>query len=316
MLSSAKFLAVPCFALAALTAPAISAAADWYPSTYGPDDEIGAANNLSTGGVVDAANLVTTGKVYPLGIETNSKTPAFAPRGFKVIIVQPDQQGGKTSGPNKMTYNDDIVEGWYGVGTQIDGLGHLGIDNVYYNGNKSADFALPTGLTKLGVEKIPPIVTRGVLLDMAAHFNVQHLEKGTPINSADIKAVAAKQGVVIGKGDVVIFNTGWMHVLDEDPAEFASGAPGLGLDGAKYLASLGVVAIGGDSTALEVVPHEEGSGIYEVHQTLLAKNGVYILENLDPRALAADGVHEFMFVLSPAKVTGAVQMIVNPVAIR
>ena len=316
MIYFTRLLAGLCLALAMAAVPTFSSAADWYPSAYGPDDEIGAANNLSADGVVNAASLVTTGKVYPLGIETNSKTPAFAPRGFKVIIVQPDQQGGTTLGPTKMTYNDDIVEGWYGVGTQIDGLGHLGINNVYYNGNKSIDFALPTGLTKLGIEKIPPLVTRGVLLDMAAHFGVKHLEKGTPINSADIKAVAANQGVQIGKGDVVLFNTGWMHVLDEDPVEFASGAPGLGLDGAKYLASLGVVAIGGDSTALEVVPHEEGSGSYEVHQILLAKNGVYILENLDTRALAADKVYEFMFVLSPAKVTGAVQMIVNPVAIR
>jgi kynurenine formamidase len=294
----------------------IASAADWYPSAYGADDEIGAANLLSDELALKAAKLVTTGKVYPLGIETNSKTPAFAPRGFKIYVVQPNQQAGQTLGPNKMTYNDDVVEGWFGVGTQIDGLGHLGIDNLYYNGLKAADFATPSGLTKLGIEKVPPIVTKGVLLDMAAHFGVERLEAGHAFNSADIKAAEKAQGITIEKGDVVLFHTGWMSMLDEDPVKFASGAPGLGRDGAKYLASLGVIAIGGDSTALEAVPHEEGSGNYEVHQILLAKNGVYILENIDSRALAADKAYEFMFMLSPAKITGAVQMIVNPIAIR
>ena len=156
----------------------IASAADWYPSAYGADDEIGAANLLSDELALKAAKLVTTGKVYPLGIETNSTTPAFAPRGFKIYVVQPNQQAGQTLGPNKMTYNDDVVEGWFGVGTQIDGLGHLGIDNLYYNGLKAADFATPGGLTKLGIEKVPPIVTKGVLLDMAAHFGVERLEAG------------------------------------------------------------------------------------------------------------------------------------------
>jgi kynurenine formamidase len=303
-------------ACAAMASPTLSMAADWFPSAYGEGDELGAANLLSDTLALNAAKLVTSGKVYSLGIETNSQTPAFAPRGFKIYIVQPDQQAGQTLGPNKMTYNDDVVEGWFGVGTQIDGLGHLGIDNVYYNGNKAADFATPNGLTKLGIEKVPPIVTNGVLLDMAAHFGVARLEKGHAINSADLKTAAKAQKITITKGSVVLLHTGWMNVLDEDPAEFASGAPGLGRDGATYLASLGVIAIGGDSTALEAVPHEEGSGNYEVHQILLAKEGVYILENIDSRELAADKVYEFMFVLSPAKVTGAVQMIVNPIAIR
>ena len=289
---------------------------NWHPSAYGADDELGAINLLTDDMATNAAGLVKTGKVYGLGIETGSQTPAFPPRGFKVYIVQPDQQAGITMGPNKMTYNDDIVEGWFGVGTQIDGLGHLGIDHVYYNGHKVEDFAKPTGLTKLGVENIPPIVTRGVLLDMAAHFGVDIMEKGTAINSEDIKAAAKSQGVDIRKGDVVLLHTGWLNMLDQDPMEFASGAPGLGVDGAEYLASLGVVAIGGDSTALEVVPHEEGAGVYRVHQILLAINGVYILENIDSRALAKDKAWEFMFVLAAPRVTGAVQMFVNPVAIR
>jgi len=316
LLKSFSKLMTACVAVAALATPSLSVADDWFPSAYGEGDEIGAANLLSDSLALEASKLVTNGKVYALGIETNSATPAFAPRGFKIYIVQPDQQAGQTMGPNKMTYNDDVVEGWFGVGTQIDGLGHLGIDNVYYNGYKASGFATPNGLTKLGIEKVPPIVTKGVLLDMAAYYGVSRMEKGQAINSADIKAAAKAQGVSISKGSVVLLHTGWMTMLDEDPVAFASGAPGLGRDGARYLASLGVVAIGGDSTALEAVPHEEGSGNYEVHQILLAKNGVYILENIDSRELDADKAYEFMFVLSPAKITGAVQMIINPVAIR
>ncbi|MFN3230997.1 MAG: cyclase family protein [Alphaproteobacteria bacterium] len=299
----------------AMSGPA-RAGEDWYPSKYGPDDEIGAANLLTPQRVLEAAKLVKTGKVYGLGIETSSETPAFPPRGWKVYIVQPDQIGGATLGHTKTSYNDDIVEGWFGVGTQIDGLGHLGIDNVYYNGNKAADFAKSTGLTKLGVEKIPPIVTRGVLLDIAGLRGVDRLEAGEAINRTDIDAALEKQGLSIGEGDVVLLHTGWMNMLDEDPVAFTAGEPGLGREGATYLASLGVVAVGGDSFAMEAVPHEDGAGQFEVHQILLAKNGVYILENIDTRQLAADGAHEFLFVLSAPRVTGAVQMIVNPVAIR
>lgn len=302
------------FSLSAYTA--VLAEDAWYPSRYGAGDEIGAANLLSPELVREAAKLVRTGKTYALGIESNADMPAYEPRGFKIIIVQPDQQGGGTLGPNKMTYNDDILEGWLGVGSQIDGLGHLGIDNVYYNGYHAKDFAKPTGLTKLGVENIPPIVTRGVLIDMAAHFGKVRLEKGAVFNSADIKAAAAKQDVEIRQGDVVLFHTGWLSTLGEDKALFASGEPGLGRDGARYLASLGVVAVGADTNALEPVPHEDGAGNFEVHQILLARNGVYILENMNTAELAADKAYEFLFVLGQARVTGAVQMIINPVAIR
>jgi len=102
----------------------------------------------------------------------------------------------------------------------------------------------------------------------------------------------------------------------ERAERFGKAELGLGVDGAKYLADLGFVAIGADSWGLEVIPFEEGTGVFEVHQTLLAKHGVYILENMNTAELAADGVHEFMFVLGQPKIKGAVQMIINPIAIR
>ena len=193
-----------------------ASAQDWTKSKWGPNDEIGAANYMTPELVVKAAGLVKTGKTYALGIPVDSNTPAYPPRAFKITVVQPGQAGIPGLGPSKTTYNDDIIEGWVGVGSQLDGLGHIGVEHVYYNGNKLADFADPTGLKKLGVEKIPPMVTRGVLLDMAAHYNTDVVKEGTAFNTKEIEEVAKKQGVEIRQGDVVIFHTGWLSLIGKD----------------------------------------------------------------------------------------------------
>jgi kynurenine formamidase len=298
---------------APLAAPAVGQ--DWTKSKWGPADEIGAANYITPELVVKAAQLVKTGKTYALGIETNSKTPAYPPRGFKITIVQPGQAGVPGLGPSKTTYNDDIIDGWVGVGSQIDGLGHIGVEHVYYNGNKLADFADPSGLKKLGAEKIPPIVARGVLLDMAAHFGTDIVKEGTAFNTKEIEDVAKKQGVEIRQGDVVLFHTGWVSLIGKDDKRYNAGEPGLGVDGAKYLVGKGVVAVGADTWGLDVVPFET-KNIFEVHQILLTMNGTYILENMHTGPLAADKAYEFLFVLGVPKITGAVQGIINPIAIR
>jgi kynurenine formamidase len=296
-----------------LAAPAMGQ--DWTKSKWGPNDEIGAANYIKPELVVKAAQLVKTGKTYALGIETNSKTPAYPPRGFKITIVQPGQAGIPGLGPSKTTYNDDIIDGWVGVGSQIDGLGHIGVEHVYYNGHKLAEFADPSGLKKLGAEKIPPIVARGVLLDMAAHFGTDIVKEGTAFNTKEIEEVAKKQGVEIRQGDVVLFHTGWIGLIGKDDKRYNAGEPGLGVDGAKYLASKGVVAVGADTWGLEAVPFET-KNIFEVHQVLLPMNGTYILENMNTGPLAADKAYEFLFVLGVPRITGAVQGIINPIAIR
>ncbi len=304
-------------ALAATAAGSAFAQDDWCKSKWGPNDEIGAANILTPQMAQDAAKLVTTGKSYPLGFETNSKTAAYAPRSWNVVILQPGgQAAGGTLGPTKSTYNDDIINGWVGIGSQIDGLGHLGIDNVYYNCNKSKDFAKADGLTKLGIENVPPFVTRGVVLDMVGYFGGDMVKEGTAFNKKEIDEQAAKQGIEIKKGDVVLFHTGWQALEGKDNKRFLAGEPGLGKEGAQYLADKGVVAIGADQWAVEVIPFEKDSGVFEIHQILLAKNGVYILENMNTGPLVADKAWEFMFVLGAARTTGAVQAIINPVAIR
>lgn len=286
-------------------------------SKFGSDDQIGNLNYVTPAKILEASKLVTKGKSYSLGIETNKDIPAFPPRTFSIAVLQPNQTAGTTLGPTKTTYNDDIIMGWVGVGTGIDGLGHVGVDNLYFNCNKTVDFVAPDGLKKLGVENIPPVATRGVLLDMAGYFNTDIVKEGTAFNRTEIEGAMKRQGIKsIEKGDVVMFYTGWMKLLGKDNKRFAAGNPGLGREGAKYLASLGVAIVGADNENAEVVPFEKGAGVFEVHQILLAKNGIYIIENMKLEEMVKDKVWESLFTLGAPQITGGVQAIVNPIAIR
>ncbi len=296
---------------------AVGAVADeaWYPSKYGKDDTLGAVNNLSPAIVVEAAKLVKTGKTYSLGVTTGPDTPAYGTRNYQIFTEA--SIIGEPLGSNKASGTDDFLATWMGIGSQLDGLGHLGIDFVYYNGNKEADILRPHGLLKLSTDKIPPIVTRGVLLDIVA-LKGKPLAPGYAISKADIEAAAAKQGTPIRKGDVVLLHTGWLAQLEKskDKKAFLDKEPGLGKEGATYLASLGVVAVGADQWGVEVLPFEVESEAFPVHQILIAKNGVHLLENMNVGPLAADKGYEFLFVLGQPKFAGAVQAVINPVAIR
>ena len=303
------------FALFSLNTSAI-AEDNWYPSKYGVDDTLGAINELSEKKTKLAAQLVKTGKTYALGVETGPTSPAYPPRSYSMTILQLDDGMGTPMGSNRATGNDDLMHIWMGIGSQIDGLGHMGINHQYYNGNMASDFVTPSGLTKLSIDRLPPVATRGVLLDIAKLMQTDILPAGTAFNKKEIDAAAKAAGITIETGDIVLFHTGWLNVMDTDPQAFMASAPGLGLEGARYLASLGVVAIGADTWALEVLPSEDATMLFPVHPELLAKNGVYILENMDTRALAADNASEFLFVLGTPRFVGAVQAVINPVAIR
>lgn len=317
-----RFLGVILFSIFSLGISISANAQDdseWMKSKWGPGDEIGAANLITPESVLAASKLVKTGKTYNLGMIVDKNTPAFAPRSLSVTILQPNQISTTGLGPTKTTYNDDIFMGWLGIGSQIDGLGHIGVDHIYYNGHKDSDFAKADGLKKLGLEKLPPFVARGVLLDMAGYFGVEIIKEGTPYTREDIEGAAKKQGVEIRKGDVVLFHSGWLNLLDgpkPDPKRYVSVEPGLGKTGAEYLVEKEVLAVGADTWGLETVPFEKGVGVFEIHQILQPKNGIYILENMDTRELAKDEAWEFMFVLGTTRLRGAVQMIVNPTAIR
>lgn len=308
-------------ALAALALAPCGAGAQqqqsWYPSRYGADDQIGAMNLLNAQKVLEAARLVQRGQVYRLGVPVGRDTPAFPPRSLSVTVMMPDQFGGATvPSENRMSYADDMFTGWLGVGSQIDSFAHLGIDNVFYNGNRAADFIHTTGVTRLGIEGIPPMVTRGVLVDMARARNKPMLEEGEIITADDLRAAMRDQGVQVRQGDVILIHTGWVELLERDPPRFGKGEPGIDNGAAEFLASLGVVAVGADTWGVEAVPFKNPNRIWEGHQTLLAKNGIHILEVMDTRALARDRATEFLFVLGQPLLKGAVQAIINPIAIR
>ena len=288
-----------------------------FPSKFGPDDQVGNLNYVTPEKTLAAAKLITRGKAYRLAIETNKHTPAFPPRTFNLVVLQPDQVAGATFGPTKTTYNDDVISGWAGVGSQIDGLGHAGIDNVYYNCNRAADFVKADGLGRLGIEHVPAIATRALLLDMAGYLGTDIVKEGTALNRAEIEGALKRQGVAaIGRGDVVLLYTGWTKLIGKDDKRFGAGEPGLGVEGAKYLASLGVAMVGADTWGVEVVPFEKNSGVYEVHQILLAMNGIHILENLATEEMVRDKAWESFFTLGPPRITGGVQAFINPIAIK
>ena len=315
-----KVMFVTTYALAALFAAGLAQAQQPRcptASRFGPDDQVGNLNHVTPAKTLEAVRLVTRGKSYRLGIETNKDTPAYPPRIFSITIVQPGQAAGVTLGPTRTTYNDDIISGWAGIGSQLDGLGHVGIDNLYFNCNRAPDFVMADGLRKLGIENVPAVATRGVLLDMAGYLETDIVKEGTAFNRTEIEGAMKRQGLKpIEKGDVVLFHTGWAKLIGRDNKRYGAGAPGLGVDGAKYLASLDVAMVGADTWTVEVVPFEKDAGVFEVHQILIARNGIYLLENMNTQEMAKDQAWEFLFTLGPSRITGAVQAIVNPIAIK
>lgn len=289
------------------------------PSRWGPADEIGAANHVSPEQVLMATKLVKKGESHPLGIVVDPAMPAFPPRSFALQVVQPGQHNGRSLRPQfgwDVVYNDDMAQLWFGIGPQLDGLGHMGEAGTYYNCNKAVDFIDISGLKKLGTHNVPPLVGRGVLLDMARHFGVAVMAAGEGISAADVRAAARAQGVEIRPGDVVLFHTGWTDgMLQSDPPAWAAGEPGLTNEAARYLASLQPMAVGADTWGVDAVPPVDGDKVFYGHIELLRNNGIYLLETMNTGRLAREGVNEFMFVLGQARVKGAVQMIINPVAL-
>lgn len=284
----------------------------WWDSPWGEADRLGNVNNLSPEGVKKAAGLVRTGKVYALGIPTAPESAAYGSRKYQVERTPGPNADFTPNGSQRVTSFDEKITSSMGIGTQIDGFGHLGVDHHYYNGVTGKEVATSRALQ---TADIPPIVTRGVLIDMTKHYGKPMLEVGDNYGRAEIAAAMKAQGVTVGKGDVVLFHTGWMAgMMASDKDTYRSKEPGLTEDGAIFLADLGVVAVGSDTVALEALPSPPGK-TFIVHQTLLAKRGVHVLETIDTNQLAADRLKEFLFVLGIPRLVGTVQMVINPVAI-
>ena len=302
--------------LALIVATSAVSAAECVPSPWGADDQIGAANRVSPERTVAAAKLVKQGISHPLGIVIEPGMPAYPPRYTELQVVQPNQQFNADLGVGwEASSNDDVLQMWLGTGPQLDGLGHMGEAGEFYNCNQGKDFSIITGLTKLDISGIPPMVGRGVMIDIAKQMGVDSLQAGQPITSDDIKAAMKSQGVTVGEGDVVLLHTGYTDAtLKQNPSLWAGSIPGITNEASVFLAGLKPMAVGADTWGLGAVPPRAGDKIFYDHVVLLKQHGIYILETMNTGRLADEGVHEFMFVLGQARLKGAVQMIINPVA--
>ena len=285
----------------------------WYPSRWGAEDQRGAANRLTPAKVLEAKALITKGGVYQLGRVYEAGMPMFGTRHYSIRIPQAFRMPGK----NEAVYHDDLVSGELGqIGTQFDGLGHLGIGELFYNGNRRGEFAQAEGLTRLGIEHVGPIVTRGVLIDVARFKGVAQLAPAYEITAADLEGALKRQGTSIGAGDVALVHTGWGALWMKDNAKYGASAPGIGIAAGRMLAEAEVVVVGADTWGVEVFPNPDASVSAPVHQLLLAQNGIYLHENLATEDLARDSVYEFAYVFTPLPLKGATGSPGSPIAIR
>lgn len=291
----------------------------WWPSQFGAEDQRGAANRITPKKVLEARDLIETGKIYQLGRLYEHGMPIPGKRHFSLTI--PGLPTGLPTGGNQMVSNDELVSGEIGqVGTQFDGLGHVGCrvngEDVFYNGFKLSEFGNPYGLERLGVENVGVFFTRGILLDVAAIRKADRLPNGYVIKPAELQACLDAADLEVREGDIVLLHTGHGKLWMEDNETYGEGEPGLGLAAAKFLTDRKVAMIGADTWAIEAVPHETDELSYPVHQWNLTRNGVYHLENLDLEELAADKVYEFAFMFSPLRLRGATGSPGNPIAVK
>lgn len=295
----------------------------WWPSRYGVGDQIGSLNEITPEKVVRAASLVKTGKSYDLGRALDESIPAFPGRSFRQVLdtsaheqnrkLEPAEQEGM--GENSINWITEKVEATFQLGTHLDALNHLQIGDRSYNGNRIEDISEKWGTSRLGIETVPQIVTRGVLIDVAGFRSVEMLDEGYEITVSDVEKIVKNMSIDIEKGDAVLFNTGWGKFWMQDNETYLSGQPGPGMELAEWLVEKRIAITGCDTWSFGPVPSTNPDRPFEVPQWLNVVNGMFIVENLDTGELAADGINECMFVLSHAKVRGATAAWVSPLAI-
>jgi kynurenine formamidase len=202
------------------------------------------------------------------------------------------------------------------TGTHIDAFSHQA-DHLTLCGGVPVDATTqtPRGFTQHGVERIPPIVAPGVLLDMAAHLGVETLPAGYAISAAELEACADRQGTPVGAGEVALVYTGNERVWAE-PERYLAG-PGVAGEGSRYLADRGVLAVGADNMAWDVIGLRDAElgCTLPGHLLLLAQRGIYIIENLRLGELAAARAYRFLFVCAALKFVGATGSPVRPLAL-
>jgi kynurenine formamidase len=319
----------------AWTLPAAAGPMKWVKGkgwgwVWGPDDEIGTLNELNPEVTLAAARLITTGKVYGLGQVVDRTTPRWPGHNpFELISFR--SPGGVTRqldfpfvkpevNTTNTLWHSALIIVSDNLGTQIDLLSHItmGQDNHWYNGFTEDKHGGDFGVLKAGADKTPPIVARGVLIDLAACKGISELPAGYAVSSADLRECLARQGTQLKPLDVVLIRHGSGKHWGVDNTKFTANNGGITLEAAKWLVEQnGTIAIGNDTIAFEVAAPAGAGTFIPVHNYLLIEQGVYILEYLNLEGLSQDRAYEFMFVLGVNPFRGAVAgTVLQPIAIR
>lgn len=297
--------------------------APWWPSRYGVDDQLGTLNEITPTVVQSATRLVKTGTVVDLGRVLDENTPKFPGRYWHQTVDasapytnlrRPDAVG-KGWGENQINWITEIQAGTFQVGTQLDSIGHIQIGDRFYNGWTTRDVVESWGINRFGMETVPPIVTRGVLIDVAAYRSVERLASGDVITLADVRGALAREGVEVRAGDAVLFHTGWGGLWGKDKETFLSGEPGPGMEVVEWLYAQRVALTGADTWSYGPVPGEDPKRPFLIPQTMYVKMGLFGLENLATEELAKRQVYEFLFVLTHHKTRGSTAAIIAPAAV-
>jgi kynurenine formamidase len=292
-------------------------------SPWGPNDQTGATNRVTPAVTKAAAAEIQEGKVIALSYPLTDGVPLFGTRFTKTILTATSLAPGASYGENELTYMEDTWLSQSHVGTHLDGMGHIGRKDCYYNQTPMGKFINQNNMTKLGLEHLKSFATRGVLIDVvkvrqaAGTFKGNSackkpcLDKGTVITKADLEAGLKMYNVTLREGDIVVIHTGWGDLFEQYPAQntlFNSGEPGIGKEAAVWLASQKVVAVGSDQWAVEVIPGENPNEAFIVHNILLTDNGIHIIENVRTDLMAAEAAQSkratFFFNMTVPKAVG------------
>ena len=282
------------------------------PSKWGAGDERGAANHMGPESVLRAARLIRTGQVFELGQILRGSMPLGA-RHFDVYM----KPTGMNVGTNRRGSNEELIVAEMGqVGTQFDGFTHQTIGDSLYNCFDMNEVMTRTGFTRLGVENVGTLMTRGVLIDVAALKGVDMLPDRYEITVDDLQQALERQGVALEPGDAVLIHTGWGVLWDTDAERFMASNPGIGVAAAQWLVEHDPMLLGADNQPVEVSPNPDPELSLPIHQIMLVVNGIHLVERMKLDELAAAGVHEFAFVMQPLKMQGVTGSTVVPVAIH
>lgn len=286
-------------------------------SPWGPADEIGTLNMMTDASRFDVLKQVAGGKVYDLGVDLFVGMPiCCGPFGDPSFQIWMTHTPARDTTKELLSYSGDGVSMYTHTGTHLDALNHFGLHGKIWNQVSAEDALSVRGWTKSGVDKYPPIIARGVLIDVAKYKNVVHLPASYAITVADLQGALQKQGTTLQPGDVVLTRTGLMTLWPDQAKYRLADQAGLSLEAAQWLVEgQKAMLLGADSLGVESFPSKNPDNFVPVHTYLLVERGVSLLEALWLEDLAKDKVYEFLFIASPLKFRGGTASPVRPMAI-